>query len=136
MLLLDQRKSILTPQGTYIAPGEGDEFDPYEAPDKSLTLKIAALLDHYYTGYPWMIMVSHKQGVASISLPVLMGQRSMIIHIRTLKSDPQLHSIKNAAGNILERYGLPRGPCNWDLLLAAITKLPVRARGRNGFVPD
>jgi glutathione S-transferase len=112
-----------------------DEDDPYLQADLYLTKRIGEMLERHYAGHPWLVEVSHAQGVAMISLPVLMGDRKYVAHLYALKSDPNLLIMKRFAGEILERYKIHRGKFDATQFVDALTAIPPWKRARNGHVP-
>lgn len=107
-------------RASYQAPGEGDEFDPYLVADLALTNKIAETLERHYPSHPWMVKVSHAQGVAMIKLPILMKRNEeSVLHIDRLACDPGLRSVVRAGGEILERHNVPRAGFAIDHFLHA-----------------
>lgn len=109
-------------RNTYERPGLGetDEADPHMAADLLMTGRVADVLQRHYPGHPWMIEVSHKQGVVMISIPLFMKRKKWVIHIQTLKTDPMLRTVMRAGGAILERYNVPRNGFGLDHFLGAL----------------
>lgn len=120
----------------YEAPGEpGVDADPHVARDLALTKRIAAVLEAHYPSHPWMIEVSHAQGVAMISLPIIMRMnQKFVLHTDRLTSDPSLRAVVRAGGEILERHNVPRSGFRLDHFLHARAANP-RNRPRL-FVPE
>ncbi len=107
----------------YVHPDLGDDpqFDPFEGPDKALGQKMQEFLLRQYPQYALRIdgeikghiirgMVDHRNKVASVGIPLLMGQiNQYVLHIDRLS----VHSLfvsdmTTACGELLERYKLPR----------------------------
>jgi len=96
------------------------ERDPFLEVDFALTKRIAEVLERHYPSHPWMVEVSHAKGCAFLSLPVIMNRNEkFVLHIEALKTDPGLRSVMRAAGEILERYKMPRMAFKLDDFLAA-----------------
>lgn len=96
------------------------EVDPHVAMDLALTKRIADVLEHHYPGHPWMVQVSHAQGIAYIKIPILMGRNSAyILHLDRMASDPTLKCVMRAGGELLEKYKVPRQPFLIDHFLVA-----------------
>jgi len=129
---------FITPKMTYEAPGLGDtdEADPHQAADMRLTRQIAAVIQRDFPGHAWLIEVSHKQGVVMISIPLFMGRHKWVIHIETLKTDPMMKSVMRAAGEILERYRIPRQAFSLDNFLTALNTIPVHQRAHHGKLAE
>lgn len=109
--------------------------DPFARADLELTRKIAAVVDFHYLGQPFMIKVSHEQGIVQIQIPALMGANNwFVVYISTLKSDPGLRSIVRGCGHILEAYSIPRAHFDRDHYLKALNAMPI-GRRQHGYVP-
>lgn len=68
-----------------------------------------AVLEQHYPGWDFKIEQKTQDKMAYISLPVLMGERFCVaVNLTTHSLDSD--RVKNVGGEILERYGLPRGP--------------------------
>jgi hypothetical protein len=66
------------------------------------------VLESEYPGHLWRVVHDSKQGMAFISIPILMGVNNfMAVNLKTNLLDD--HRVKLAGGEILERYGLLRG---------------------------
>lgn len=63
-----------------------------------------------YPGWMWAIRPSQKQGMISIFCLQLSGHYSANIRISDVQNDARLKAAKRQAGELLERYGMPRGP--------------------------
>jgi len=121
---------------TYERPGLGetDDADPFKAADLSLTIKISSKLQEQFPGHAWMVEVSHAQGCAFVSIPLFTGRHKYVIHINSLKTDPQLHTITRAGGEILERYRIPRCRFGLDDFLSALEGIPKHLRAHHGLL--
>ena len=99
--------------------------DPFVAADLTLTTQIAAVLERHYPAHPWMVEVTHAQGVAMICLPILMKRnQKFVLKIAGLKCDPGLRAVVRAGGEILERYNVPRHGFSLTSFLEAREKGP------------
>lgn len=104
----------------YEAPGGGADPDPHHARDLALTKRIAETLERHYPSHPWMVEVNHAQGVAFISLPIIMrNNQKYVLHTDKFLSDPGLRSVIRAGGEILERHNVPRSGFRLDDFLRA-----------------
>lgn len=129
-------RGFTRPQMNYEPPGEGFEHDPKKVADLALTKAIADALQIHYPGHPWLVEVDSAQGVAFLSIPVLMGaQNRYVIHLDALKSDPTMKCVMRGAGEILERYRIHRGKFSDSDFLTALDKVPKWVRGNKGMVP-
>lgn len=97
--------------------------------------RVGQTLEHHYPGQPFEIRVDAKQGVLMIRLNPMMGLHWHVIHLTTIKSDPALRCVVRAAGEILERYNIPRANFSLDHFLAARESVPPWLLGRHGYVP-
>lgn len=100
------------PSGT---DGEGD----VSMREKDMTLKIARILETAYAGYLWEVTVDlhGKNKAATIALPVLTPPNyKFVIPGRFLctVNDMRLNVLR-AAGEILERYNVPRSGMRFGL---------------------
>lgn len=100
--------------------------DPHVGADLALTKRIADVLERHYPQHPWMVEVSHAQGVAYISLPIIMRRNQrFVLHVDRLKSDPSLRAVVRAGGEILERHNVPRSGFRLDHFLNARARNPM-----------
>lgn len=95
----------------YEAPADGDgnlAHDPHKGFDEWAAAQAMAVLESHYPGHHWRVVHDGSQGMAYISMPVLMGvNRFMAVNLKTHALDE--HRVITAGGEILERYGLLRG---------------------------
>lgn len=101
----------------------------------ALVRKAGETIERHYPGHPFEIRVDARQGVLMLKLNPLMGLHWHVIHLSTLKGDPSLRAVLRAAGEILERYNMPRAGFSLDHFLAARSQVPPWLIGRRGFVP-
>ena len=111
--------------------GEAQRF-PWEL---ALARRVGQTLEFHYPGQPFEIRVDAKQGVLMIRLNPFMGNYWHVIHLTTIKSDPGLRCVIRAAGEILERYNIPRARFSLDHFLQAREQIPPWLLGRHGYVP-
>lgn len=73
--------------------------------------QVMGILEKHHPGYPWMAECNAAQGMISISIPVLMGPTlKYALKLKDWES-LALHGEKmvmEGAGNLLERFNLPR----------------------------
>lgn len=118
-----QRRGFVSQKVQYEAPGDG--IDPYMAADLALTKRIAETLERHYPAHPWMVAVTHAQGIAKIKLPVVMSStEAYVIHLTTIAVDPGLRCVVRAGGELLERYRMPRQQFRLDPFLDARAQGP------------
>ncbi len=98
-----------------IAPDALKEYDEWAAKQAMAVLE-AAYPDHF-----WRVVHDSFQGMAFISIPVLMGINNfMAVNLKTHALDS--YRVKVAGGEILERYGLRRGRLDLTPFLEAREK--------------
>jgi len=114
---------------------QSEEDDKLKAVDLMMTARIGDVLQRHYAGHAWMVEVSHKQGIAFVSIPIFMGRYKYVLKLADLKSDPTLKSVVQAGGEILERYKLPRQGFSLEHFLTALDDIPHYLRGHHGKVP-
>lgn len=116
-----QQRGFTTKKITHDPTGIADgEVDPFLAKDLALTKRMAEVLERHYPGHPWMVQVSHAQGVAYVKLPILMKRnQAYILHIDRMAMDPTLRCVMRAGGELLEKYQVPRTPFLLDHFLNA-----------------
>lgn len=128
-----------SPRTEYEHPDIGDDPrpDPFAAVDAALMKAVAFVINKYYPGHPWKVEVSHAQGVIFLSIPVLMGATNKyVIPIKMVKNAMDLRRhVMQQAGEILERYELPRNAFSRDEFCRAVEAVPMHRRGFHGYVP-
>lgn len=124
--LITQRKTGFTERRVRYDPSGTEGDDPHAARDLALTKRIAQVLERHYPSHPWMVEVSHAQGVAFISLPIIMRRNQrFVLHTDRLASDPTLRSVVRAGGELLERHNVPRSGFRLDHFLHARAANPM-----------
>ena len=116
---------------TYNHPDLGDDPqpDPWAQADIALAKEIGAWLKREYpTQYRlFNASVDHRQGVVALRMPLLTGGTNCyILHIPMLQQGPTVFAMemREAAGQLLERYRLPRGKrFDADLALDKISSI-------------
>lgn len=79
-------------------------------------------LEKLYPGWLWCVNADERGGVINIFSMKLSMQYGYIIHIDKIQNDPSRAMAMKAGGEILERYGQPRGPYNYQRWAAAKRK--------------
>jgi hypothetical protein len=94
------------------------ENDPHAEEDQKLARYIRwFLMSRFPCGYEWCVSVDHFQGIVDISIPILMGvNKAFRINLRKTAIDT---GVLRGAGEILERYWLPRDHFDSGLFLQA-----------------
>jgi hypothetical protein len=134
------KKTFCAPMLDYDKPGAEDEADPHAQADFELGKRIWRALQAWYPDQRWQVRVDHRGGIVAITLPLLM-KRSLyqIVHIKSLAADPGMKCIMRAAGECLERLGLPRSGFSLDRFLDARANGPygrASAQRPKLIVPD
>lgn len=112
----------------YEAPSDGKP-DKHAAADLAITKKIGAKLEQHYPCQPWLVEVDSAQGVAFISLPIIMRRNQRYcLHLSTIGSDPGLRCVVRAGGELLERHNVPRAGFQIDHFLAARNANPMNRK--------
>jgi hypothetical protein len=102
--------------------------------DEWLAAQIFTVLLDHFPGHFWQVQVRSEQGIARIRIPVLMGDTlGYTLHLDRLANDPGYKAVKEAAGEILERWRIPRGAFSLAHFLEA--KRDRAVRRANGPVP-
>lgn len=92
----------------YEAPGDPETVDLFRDFDNWRAKRIFALLITHYPGHLWATQSDVAQGIVKIGIPILMGICNWYV-INLKKTELTPGAIVVAGGEILERYGLPRG---------------------------
>lgn len=96
-----------------LLPGEKD---PYAEWDLMVAKAITRVLLSHYRGHFWVVEANRKQGVAWISIPILLGEWKYVFHLR---EDITPAMIIRAGGLILERFNIPRSSLDVASFIAA-----------------
>lgn len=100
---------------------EGSDYDTW------LCAQIFTVLMDHYPGHFWQVRVESKQGIARIRIPILMGDTlGYTLMLSDLAGDPSYKAVKRAAGEILERWNIPRTAFSLQDFLAARQDRAVR----------
>lgn len=86
---------------------DGNEPDPLHVQNKDLAVRMWHAIQQVYPGSPILTGANYAQGICTIEVPLFTPQ-PYVIHIRNLHADPMLKRVVKAAGEILERYRIPR----------------------------
>lgn len=111
----------------YIPSGDPEEHDPHAAWDMMVAKAITRVLLGHYRGHFWEVTVSRKQGIATITIPLLLGNWKYKF---SLTEDISPAHIIRAGGEILERFNIPRTNMDLPAFLAAKSRAVTRASER------
>ena len=105
--------------------------DPYELVNIETAKWVGAKLDQNYPGHPWFAICDTRNGIIKIQLRGLMpANRWYVCKLHDVKSDPGgRRTVLKGAGEILERYQLPRrgfSDAHWQ---DAVARAPLDMRG-------
>lgn len=79
--------------------------------DLQLAKAIAETLAQHYPGWPWAITADHEQGIATIKNHMLHERWGFLFKIGANDTPTALYrAVVRAGGELLERFGIPRGP--------------------------
>lgn len=95
--------------------------DPFQAVNDRTAREIWRVLQAHYPGHPWGVAVNTKQGIAQIFLPTFTNW-SFNIRLAHLHGDPGMRVVVAGAGEMLERYRMPRSGFDVSHYLAAQRK--------------
>jgi len=105
----------------------GEEFRAQSA-DMAMVHEIGRILGDLYPDHLFGVLVSHRQGVIQLKLPMFTAY-SWIIHTRNVTSPNDLwKKVMRGAGEFLERYGQPRARFDPDAFEETIKKLGPRPK--------
>jgi hypothetical protein len=103
-----------------ILTGEGAT----RAADEALCIVIGRDLTETFPGYFWNVGVNHESGVIAISLamPGEAGNttKGFLMYISTAVGPGGQKKTRQAGGELLERWGLPRGRAPEDVIERAL----------------
>lgn len=126
----------------YEDPGLGDmKVDDPQARMKMAVAKwVGELLNRHYPGHAWHVEVkaSKTGGLIMIRLNGIMpADRWYCIQLNDAFSDPSGHLVKRGAGELLERYRIPRGNFDLDHWRGALNAMPLSAKitGKGHLAP-
>lgn len=82
--------------------------------DYDTAKRIAETLNTAYPGHLWGVSASRETGIATVFNLRLSGRWGFIIKLSEILHDPSMKRVKQAGGEILERYRISRGALNQD----------------------
>lgn len=100
-------------------------YSPHDAADIALCKFVYERLERDYPGHDWLVGANSESGVVTIDLPYTkpyhLRQYGYLLHLRALDGyDVAKHKIRHAGGELLERFGLPRGPATEESAARAL----------------
>lgn len=105
--------------------------DPFKWVNIETAKWVAAMLERTYPGHPWVAVCNTRGGVILIQILGLMpANRWFTCKLHDVKSDPGgRNTILRAAGELLERYQIPRRGFSDDHWHEAMARAPINGRG-------
>lgn len=104
--------------------------------DKALAIQISDVIQQHYPGHRFVVKVSSRQQIVQIQLAPFMGNLWYKIGLPYLVNDPSMKRVIRAAGEILERFRMPRAGFSLDDFLRARAQVPPWLLGRGDYIPD
>jgi hypothetical protein len=87
---------------------------PKAMSEQDLCIAVGEDLTLHYPGHPWLVGCNLEAGTVAIDLgytkPKPLQNMAYMLHCATLVSPGAQARVMRAGGEILERFGLPRGP--------------------------
>lgn len=110
----------------------GDE-DPFANAKLAICKWTAEILQQHYAGHPWMVEVRMNRwgGVIQIQIRGLMpANQWATIPLSRILTDPNGRTtVRRWAGELLERYNIPRTNFSFDQWQQALNRFPINGRG-------
>jgi hypothetical protein len=94
----------------------------------SICKEIGRVLNAAYPGQPWMVEVDLDQGMAKVGIPPLLGSWTYNFYLDRISDE----GLKKAAGEILERFKIPRSGVDFAAYMQAEKDIPMIGRYRGG----
>ncbi|HWW46305.1 MAG TPA: hypothetical protein VNZ94_00500 [Xanthobacteraceae bacterium] len=111
-------------QQRYLPPCDPEEKDPHAAWDMMVAKAMQRVLTAHYRGHFWETYCSRKDGIAWITIPLLLGNWKWVFK---LSEDITPEMIIRAGGEILERFNIPRSGLDLPAFLNAKKRAISRA---------
>lgn len=112
-------------QTRYTPPADPEEADPFAERDLMVAKALTRVLLGAYPGHFWETGADHKQGIAWITIPLLLGGNWK--HVFRLSEDLTPADVIRAGGALLERFNIPRSTLDLPAFLAAKSRAISRA---------
>jgi hypothetical protein len=112
-------------QTRYVPRADPEEYDPFAERDLMVAKALTRVLLQAYPGHFWETGADHSQGIAWISIPILMGGNWK--HVFRLSEDLTPIQVIRAGGEILERFNIPRSTLDLPAFLIAKRRAISRA---------
>lgn len=104
-------------QPQQIARTQAEEGHTFEAAEQRFGADVLAILEQHYPTHFWKVGVDFAQGIATVSIPILMGPTARyVLHLTRIANLPDMRkAVIEAGGHILERFRIPRGSLDLGL---------------------
>lgn len=93
---------------------EAEFYGELAMSEEDLCIAVGEDLARHYPGHPWCVGCDLLAGYIVIDLgytkPEAIRNMAYLLHPQTLMSPGAQHKVMQAGGELLERFGLPRGP--------------------------
>lgn len=93
-------------------------YGPFAAADEAVCRAAIAELSRFYPEHVWYVEVNHEAGVVNIDLPFNKPKHLQLygyqLHLSTVLGADGAKRLMRAGGELLERFGLPRGAAPAD----------------------
>lgn len=99
----------------------GTDPDPLHEVNYAFAIRMWNAIQAVYPGHPILTHADFAQGIAALKVPLFTPQ-PYILHLAKLKADPGLTRVVKAAGEILERYRIPRAGFKVEHWVNAMTR--------------
>lgn len=117
--------------------GDGDGANPYKGRELDIAKWTGELLNKHHPGYPWnvRVVIQGRDGVIMIQLLAVMpSDRWYVVKVNDAFHDVGgKRTVLQGAGELLERYQLPRPSFSLDDWRGALTL--VKNPGRGNIAP-
>lgn len=123
-------KDILQLEGADDYVTDPSQLEGLSAPMMTLVKDCADLLERHYPGWLWAVQPFEFGAIIKIFSLRISGEYGYIIKVADIQNDPKRQSAIEAGGEILERYGLPRGMYRRGLLRDKLRDI------RGNLIPD
>jgi hypothetical protein len=111
---------VLTKYEAPSTPDSGIAYDQYKEQDLAIAKTMMSWLERHFPGHLWGCVSDIKQGIVKFNIPILMGFNNY--YVVNLATHDICDGMAKGAGEILERYRLPRGRFELDPFLEAREK--------------
>jgi hypothetical protein len=123
-------RSLVRIEARFVPSGDGSRARA--GADLAAARAVRRILDTAYPGHDWEVVADSGQGYVAFRIPALMGANFAYL-VKGKDLTPE--AVLNGAGELLERYRLPRGRFDLDRFLAARAQHSILL-GRSKKIPS